>query len=572
MQSWHKNVLDAKKDKFIDIARQRLAEGESIVLKLDQVNPEADETSKLIKYFHQMAGAGGLFQLQDFCRVAIAAEGLALKLTKRSVGDTHAKTIAEIKKHIEQLNQLIDGATGEAATQAQNAVEAARPEFMMDEDATIDPSQARRGELRAVKTLGLAGDYARMIGISESVSRALADAGWNVVRMDEEFTPLTIPMQAIIVFMSLESKQGFQIVHRVRSTASIKDMPVIVCSARDSFDEKLQAIKCGSDAFFSFTEEPATIVERLEKLCAKSIPHRFRILLVEDDPIQASAMFAFLNAAGFEPFVMTDAAQFEDGLIASQPDLIILDVMLGDVSGFELAKYLRQNEKYSTVPVLFLTTQNQLNFHVEGARLGDDYLIKPAPPQLLIATIAGRLERYRTLKDLMGRDALTGVLTYGEFMKSAQRMFENDRGGIIHLLLLDIDDLAAVNERHGYSAGEKVLSKLAEICRDTIRSYGVTGRLGGDEFGILVDSLTEYELHQIANLLREEFERENFLASDCTYSATVSGVILNLSGFDSLQQWFSAGRKALEQVKTETPNTIRVVAGAVPRGNDVIRM
>ena len=105
--------------------------------------------------------------------------------------------------------------------------------------------------------------------------------------------------------------------------------------------------------------------------------HAPRILSVEDDPDQAAFIRAFLESAGYQVRTCTDPKNFESFLSSFNPDLVLLDVMLPGMTGYELARYLRQDERYATLPVIFLTTQGNIEARIEAARSGgDDHLVK----------------------------------------------------------------------------------------------------------------------------------------------------------------------------------------------------
>jgi len=123
----------------------------------------------------------------------------------------------------------------------------------------------------------------------------------------------------------------------------------------------------------------------------------------------------------------------------------------------------------------FLTTQNQLNAHVESARVGgDEHLIKPVAPQLLIAAVSGRLERYRILRNLIGRDGLTGFFTLGTFMEAAEKLLSKryQGSGSMVMLMIDVDDMEILNDRFGYSAGDRVLATLAKTTARQVAQCG----------------------------------------------------------------------------------------------------
>jgi diguanylate cyclase (GGDEF)-like protein len=540
MQSRQQMMVDGKKSKFIELTQERLTEATQIVDTLNYATPSMDQVNKLIKHFHQMAGAGGLFQLKEFCQHALQAEEVAMSLTKKKNTPGYSGEINQLKMLILKLSATIDNAA------MLTSMSGDTPQIEEEPRTPSPPLQTR------VLVVGLGRHDKR--AFAAPLFDALEKAEFLVDEMEgKDVTPqnlLKIRYDAFVIVCPDPPQAAYELARNIRSQrSSMATVPIILISAGGTFKDKVQAIRGGGDGVFNSSEDPALVINRLKKLLEKSKPKRYRVLIVEDDPVQASGLFSFLDTAGFQPYALTDASQFEEGLLEAQPDILILDVNLGDVTGFELAKFVRQQEKYNTTPIIFLTTENQLQFHVEGAKHGDDYLIKPAPPQLLVATIAGKLERYQTLKDMIGRDGLTGALTHAEFMNTAKRMTENERAGVLYMLMLDIDNFGAINENYGYGTGEKVVNELSNVIKETIRSYGITGRIGGDEFAILVDSLTEYELVQIANLLKEEFERRQFTTPQGPIGATVSGGIAEFQSDMNLNSWFAATREVLATAK-----------------------
>jgi len=547
MQSQQQTMVDSKRSKFIELTQERLNEATQIISTLNFANPSLDQVNTLIKHFHQMAGAGGLFRLKDFCQHALDAEEVSLALTKKKATPGYSEEINRLKMLILKLSATIENAKmltsmGEQSSEAEA--------FQRAQSQTIQSRVLVVGLSRQDK-----------VAYAAPLFSALEKADFLVDEMEgRDVTPqnlLKIRYDAFVIVCPDPPQPAYELARNIRSQrSSMSTVPIILISAGGTFKDKVQAIRGGGDGVFNSSEDPALVAKRLKTLLEKSKPKSHRVLIVEDDPIQASGLFSFLQDAGFQPHAITDPTQFEEALADSQPDILILDVNLGVMTGFELAKYVRQQEKYNTTPIIFLTTENQLQFHVEGAKHGDDYLIKPAPPQLLVATIAGKLERYETLKDMIGRDGLTGALTHAEFMNTAKRMTENERAGVLYMLMLDIDDFGAINENYGYGTGEKVVSELSNVIKETIRSYGITGRVGGDKFAILVDSLTEYELVQIANLLKEEFERRQFNTSNGPINATVSGGIAEFQQGMNLNKWFAAAREVLTDAKNRGKSMI----------------
>ena len=125
---------------------------------------------------------------------------------------------------------------------------------------------------------------------------------------------------------------------------------------------------------------------------------------------------------------------------------------------------------------------------------GDDFLVKPVPPALLVSSVAARLERARFLNMLLSRDGLTQLLTHTYFMEQVEavvlrRRREPDVPAT--LVMLDIDHFKSINDAHGHQAGDRALRALAALLRRHVRRSDPLGRYGGEEFAILLDGVHE---------------------------------------------------------------------------------
>jgi CheY-like chemotaxis protein len=117
-----------------------------------------------------------------------------------------------------------------------------------------------------------------------------------------------------------------------------------------------------------------------------------RVLAVGDDPDQGAYLQSILEMAGYEVRIATNPAAFEAYALVFRPDVVLMDCHVAGVSGHELARVLRQGSRHAMVPVLFLTTNQQLENHVEGAIVGqEDHLVRPVAPGLLLSTVAAHI-------------------------------------------------------------------------------------------------------------------------------------------------------------------------------------
>jgi diguanylate cyclase (GGDEF)-like protein len=139
---------------------------------------------------------------------------------------------------------------------------------------------------------------------------------------------------------------------------------------------------------------------------------------------------------------------------------------------------------------------------------GDDYLVKPVAPGLLLSAVASRIERARFVKNLLERDGLTRLLTHTAFLGRARAVAEERRRNPSRpaaMILIDLDSFKSLNDRYGHPAGDSVLSSLAGLLRRRLRQSDVVGRLGGDEFAAIVENIGENQAVRLIERIRQEF-------------------------------------------------------------------
>lgn len=239
-----------------------------------------------------------------------------------------------------------------------------------------------------------------------------------------------------------------------------------------------------------------------------------RILSIEDDPDQALYLRSVLEGDGYEVRTCADPKQFEADLVDFRPDLILMDILLPTVSGYELARFARSLDEHQTTPILFLTADGEQQTRIESMRSGgDDHIEKPVSPSLLLATVQTRIERARQLRHVLDRDSLTGLLNRAAFRRELQAWVRQSEGeGAI--VMIDVDRFKQLNDTHGHAFGDAVLARLGAFLRSNVRVSDSVCRYGGEEFTLLIGDATEDEALRLVDRLREEFASAPQLTPD----------------------------------------------------------
>ncbi len=229
------------------------------------------------------------------------------------------------------------------------------------------------------------------------------------------------------------------------------------------------------------------------------------LLVVDDDPFIARLLEIELRAAGYDVRVASDGAL---ALAAAQercPDLVLADVMMPNMDGFELTRRLRQDPRTAAVSIIMLTARGLSADKLEGFAIGaDDYIVKPFDTPELLARIRGVLRRSR---DMRAQSPLTGLPGNIRIEEEIDRQV--DEGTPFALLYADLDHFKAFNDHYGFMRGDQALQATAamieEVARDVTSGVSFVGHVGGDDFVIVV---TPETAAVVAQAIVERFDRD----------------------------------------------------------------
>ncbi len=219
-----------------------------------------------------------------------------------------------------------------------------------------------------------------------------------------------------------------------------------------------------------------------------------KILLIDD-----SSFFAKLiqNVLETVDYVVIHASSGEEGLHLvrkEKPDLVLLDVVMPDMDGFEVCKILRDDESNNLMPIIMLTSQDEQDDKLMGLELGaDDYIIKPFNDRELISRVRNTLRRIERNR---GANPLTGLP--GNLEIQAEINSKIEKQAFFAVIYGDLDNFKAYNDAYGFAKGDIAIKMTADILVDEVRAKGTSdsfvGHIGGDDFVIVTDPENAMEL------------------------------------------------------------------------------
>ena len=231
------------------------------------------------------------------------------------------------------------------------------------------------------------------------------------------------------------------------------------------------------------------------KTLAELIPglaHKPRLLIVDDQPLVIRTLHEILKEE-FDVFMATSGRQALDMCSENPPDIMLLDIMMPDMDGYEVCTALKSDQTLEDFPVIFVTAQQDVVDEVRAFDVGAvDFITKPINPALVSVRVRTqvvvKLQR-DILHSIAMQDGLTGVANRRRFDEQAQLHWRQGRRDKkpLSLILIDIDHFKQYNDHYGHLAGDKALRDVAHALRSALqRPHDSLSRYGGEEFACLL--------------------------------------------------------------------------------------
>ena len=214
---------------------------------------------------------------------------------------------------------------------------------------------------------------------------------------DEFRSAITVRAPAAVV-LDIDSDSGL-LAKDAMTAGGVTNFPVIYLSSNDNFEDRLHAVRDGAEGYFIKPIDVQALSVRIDEKIAQNAVRSYRVLVVDDDEFFLSFFDAVLSSAGMHVKALIDPTQILDAIKKFKPELILTDLYMPQCNGIEMAKVIRQNNHYLDIPIVFLSSETEMQKQLGALETGaDEFLTKPIDPEKLISSIAIRAERYRNLR------------------------------------------------------------------------------------------------------------------------------------------------------------------------------
>ena len=233
------------------------------------------------------------------------------------------------------------------------------------------------------------------------------------------------------------------------------------------------------------------------------------ILIVDDNPDKLGLLEAAFSLAGYNVTTATDGDEALAAIESYQPDLVITDVMMPRMNGYELAQRIRANPLTKFIPVIMQTAASK---RVEDLRRASEvgalgYITDPTDLDLMLARTRTLLE-FKAYLDVCEEAAFTDHLTGLANRRRFERQLEREVGRVLRferpftLLMIDIDNFKNLNDTFGHDAGDDAIRRISRVLREGTRGIDLAARIGGEEFAILLVETGQTAGLEVAERLR----------------------------------------------------------------------
>jgi diguanylate cyclase (GGDEF)-like protein len=310
----------------------------------------------------------------------------------------------------------------------------------------------------------------------------------------------------------------------------------------------------------------------------KSQRKRYRVLMVEDSRLSLEVYAQRLERRGYAVATATSAEEARQRLDEGQPDIVLLDVFMPKVSGFEFLRELRSASRTSTTPVILISALSDTKHIVEGLELGaNDYVTKPIVMPILTARMEALLRsaelvrklevQTELLSKLAAFDDLTGAYNRRSMFHHLEAELSRCRryGRSVSVLMVDIDHFKRVNDSHGHLVGDHALRWIVATMQAELRAMDLLCRYGGEEFCAILPETNHPGATRAAERLRAAVERTRFSQDSVELSLTVSvGGASWSNGSKEVPDLLARADESLLEAKRAGRNAVRIAPEEKP--------
>lgn len=349
---------------------------------------------------------------------------------------------------------------------------------------------------------------------------------------------------------------GTQIIASIRDKEEL-NCPIIYMSARDDIQARLNAVRSGGVAFLCKTFNLGDLKNILDLVVPLQRNQTYKVLIIDDDKISSEYCSTILEHAGIQVATLDTPEKVFEQIINFDPDVILLDMYMPNITGIEMASVVRQHQNFSSIPIIIMSGETDINKQFKMRSAGaDDFILKPFKPHHLVDIILNRIQRSRLTKHLIYTDGLTGLMLFTKVREQINNLLESCIRYNLNfsVALIDLDHFKNVNDTYGHLSGDQILRGFAEFLLARVRKSDIVTRSGGEEFTVIFPYTNAENALRAINSIREAYAQRVQHINNQELTVTFSAGVSSIENYQDLDSLLAAADQALYKAKENGRN------------------
>jgi two-component system cell cycle response regulator len=356
----------------------------------------------------------------------------------------------------------------------------------------------------------------------------------------------------ILLDVMMPEMNGFEVAKILKGDPRTRSIPIIMVTALDDSEHEHAGRQAGAEEYLAKPVRRQELIARANSLIAlrqyrdqltirnnsqwsfivdkhaeDAAPDLSKepplVLLVEDNESDAELVRHVLKESPIRLERLSNGAEAVEQCRLGRVDLMLLDILLPGLNGFEVCRQVKASEKGRDLPIIVITCLEDMDSRLKCKELQtDDFLVKPIVGRELQARVRILLEKKRQLDRLRSHyeqalnsavvDWLTGLYNHGYFKKFLDLEIKKSlrQRYPVTLIMMDIDDFKSVNDAYGHPTGDVILQELAKVVRKAVREVDLVARYGGDEFAVVLPYSDGHGALRVANRIDKAIKTHGF--------------------------------------------------------------
>lgn len=402
----------------------------------------------------------------------------------------------------------------------------------------------------------------------------------------------------VLLDVMMPGMDGFEVCSKIKQNPEVAHIPVVMVTALTDAHDRVRGLESGADDFLSKPVNDTALMARVRSLVRLKMTvdewrvrektatqlgvvdqtasvmnepvEGAKILLVEDQSFEVEKFLSTLKIDNDIVIHADTGMKAMEQVAGNDFDLLAISLNLKNEDGLRLCSHLRSNERTRSVPILMVASDEDMPRIAHGLEIGaHDYVLRPVDRNEFLARCRTQIRRKRFQERLRSNyeislsmaltDSLTGLYNRRYLEVHLQKLIQKNESSrkALGVLLMDIDKFKSVNDTYGHNVGDEVLKEFGRRLSESVRSFDLVARLGGEEFVVLLPDVTESRAHYIAERLRRIICEEPFPCAvpggRLGVSTSIGGALIQGSGHTT-SEVLERADKCLYQAKEEGRN------------------